>query len=597
MKKIYFKKIILSLALIVIASTTVFAQMNYFTLPPRKWNVSNFTATNTLIPNAPNSSHIVSNGAYDESGNLLFYIVDKGVYNSSSTQIGTLLEYYATGDPTNNDCGYKYSGIGTEISIVPIPNTCKQYYVIFSMSTCYTSIAQLLYMKVDCSSGSPVLSSPTESFGFPKHYINSFGLSFGGIAVSKLLPGNTSRYLFAVGANGSSMQRYVINANGIGAFSGVAPVTVANYQTHPSLFSSGGPVNELDLSPNGQYIAWGGINYNDKVNILTLNSSFNVTAGVRYNFMKVKGVEFDAANARLFVSSDPGISYINLSTGVVSYIAGSSAYNNTAIELSSYRKLYFVSNSGTIGQINAFGSSVAITAGPAGAVLSNKNCLLSNDNAFRLNDQVDGENYNYYGVGYAIADGTDYCNRTSVTASVVAYNGTVQWQQKSVCSYNDDLTPTYFTDIQGATSYSYTITPATTLIRGTSLRARITCNGSTTYTNAVDIKNLDCGQYTLPCPTPWRFRTIQPENESTKDNEEFSVNTYPNPSDGIVKLDATHEIVAVEVYNALGAMVLKITNIDAKQVTIDISAQPKGLYFMKIANASGNILHKNIAIQ
>ena len=129
------------------------------------------------------------------------------------------------------------------------------------------------------------------------------------------------------------------------------------------------------------------------------------------------------------------------------------------------------------------------------------------------------------------------------------------------------------------------------------MRARITCNGSTTYTNAVDIKNLDCGQYTLPCPTPWRFRTIQPENESTKDNEEFSVNTYPNPSDGIVKLDATHEIVAVEVYNALGAMVLKITNIDAKQVTIDISAQPKGLYFMKIANASGNILHKNIAIQ
>jgi hypothetical protein len=593
MKKKFIKKFLSTFAVIVASSTTIFAQMNYFTLPPRKWDVSTYSASNSAIPSAPNYQHMVTNGAYDETGNLLFYIVNTTVYNSSSSSVGNLLSYYVDG--TLLPCSNIYSDLGPEISIVPIPNTCKQYFVIYSMGTCNTaaSNAKLLYMKVDCSSGSPVLSSPTEDpvGTWPyRHLIKPFGVTAGGLAVSKLLPGNASRYLFSLGNSGQSLFRYTITASGLSAAS-----TVTDNTTYPNLFSTSNTyVNEMDLSPNGQYIAWGGIRYGDKVRVVTLNSSYNATAGTYYNFSYIKGVEFEGSNSRLFVSSDVGISRIQLSTGVVTTIASSTAYNNTAIELAYNGRLYFVNNSGALGQIVSPNGAATITAAPSGAILSNGACgLNANDNAYRLNDQVDGENYNYYGVGYAVADGTDFCGHTTVTASVVAYLGSVQWQQKLACTYDQYGTPTTWADISGATSYSYGITTA--YASGTALRARIACNGSTTYTNAVVIYGITCGQSPLACYNPMG-RTAA-ETKTTEEPTVFSVNVYPNPSEGIFKLDAEQDVISVEVYNTLGALVFKTAGVDAKQATVDISKQPKGLYFMKIANANGEILNKNIAIQ
>jgi hypothetical protein len=329
---------------------------------------------------------------------------------------------------------------------------------------------------------------------------------------------------------------------------------------------------------------------------LTLNSSYNATAGNFYNFNYIKGLEFEGSNSRLFVSASTGISRIQLSAGVVTNIASSSAYNNTAIELASNGRLYFVNNSGALGQIVSPNGAATITAGPAGAILSNAGCPLNaNDNAYRLNDQIDGDNYNYLGVGYVVADGSDFCNRTSVTATVIAYTGTVQWQQVLSCPYDYSGNPTVWADIPGATSYSHTLT--STLSPGTSLRARISCNGSTTYTNAVSVYGVGCGQSPQACYFPGMKTISQSTVETTKATSAFAVTVYPNPSEGILKLDSEQEFASVEVYNTLGAIVYTISNIAVKQATVDISTQPKGVYFIKIATAGGEIIRKNILIQ
>ncbi|HET6226994.1 MAG TPA: T9SS type A sorting domain-containing protein [Bacteroidia bacterium] len=600
--KMNFKNMLSAFALLIVSSTTVFAQMNYFTLPPRKWDVTSFPGSNPTISGAASSQHIVSNGAYDEYGNLLFYIVNANIYNSSSSSVGSLLTYYADGNTFNTACNHptlpdnKYSNIGPEIAIVPIPNACRQYYVIYTMFACTNANSVLLYMKVDCSSGAPVVTSPTASTGY---LINSIGAVRGGLAVSKLLSGNASRYLFTVGANGASIDRYTINSSGIGSYSGVATTTIATNSTNPGLFSFV-KVNELELSPNQQYLAWGGVDNFEKVRVLTLNSSYAVTSGTSYAFNNIKGLEFDKTNTRLYVSASAGISFINLSTTAVTVVGSSSSYNNTAIEMgsSSSGALYFVSNTGTMGRITSPSTGTpTISAGLTGTIYSNGSCTANNnDNSYRLNDQIDGENYNYFTAGFAAVDGTDFCNRTSVTASVVSYTGSVQWQTKWACPYDNNGNPTTWTNITlNGTNPTYNITSASS-VGGTAFRALIYCNGYATYTNAVVVYGVGCGQTPGACPSGGGFGLLAATDEAPVSGA-FAVTIYPNPSAGVFKLDAEQAVTSIEVYNTLGEVVYKNTNVDAKQTTIDISAQPKGLYFMKVANATGEVINKNITVQ
>ncbi len=72
---------------------------------------------------------------------------------------------------------------------------------------------------------------------------------------------------------------------------------------------------------------------------------------------------------------------------------------------------------------------------------------------------------------------------------------------------------------------------------------------------------------------------------------------YPNPSNGIFKIESGSESKGViQVTNILGETVIQST-FDNKQASIDISNYPKGIYFLKVLMADGEIAVRKIVYE
>lgn len=83
-------------------------------------------------------------------------------------------------------------------------------------------------------------------------------------------------------------------------------------------------------------------------------------------------------------------------------------------------------------------------------------------------------------------------------------------------------------------------------------------------------------------------------SENAKEN---FISVYPNPSNGIFQLrldNLTSDKIVLEIYNACGEKVYLTSNI-VTQMKIDLSAQPKGIYFIKMYDGT-NIYNKKIII-
>jgi alpha-tubulin suppressor-like RCC1 family protein/ATP-dependent protease HslVU (ClpYQ) peptidase subunit len=82
--------------------------------------------------------------------------------------------------------------------------------------------------------------------------------------------------------------------------------------------------------------------------------------------------------------------------------------------------------------------------------------------------------------------------------------------------------------------------------------------------------------------------------ENVKEN---FISVYPNPSNGIFQLrldNLNSDKIMLEVYNACGEKVYLTSNI-ASQMKVDLSAQPKGIYFIKMYDGT-NVYNKKIII-
>jgi len=217
MKKnlLYFVVVVLALS----NYSSTFAQMYYWTTPPYKFNVSLSAPTRTNLPGNPPDQYSVANGAYDQSGNLLFYVVDYGIYSPTGVSVGKL-GYYNL-----QICRESYTLLQPEVSIIPVPGTCKQFYVIYAMDNLVGN-CPLLYVKVDCSGSSPTVTYSQMVFtdclgsgwqlegeGF---FIGGGSLDHTSFAVSKVVSGSgttSKRFLYCKSFLG--IERYEITATGI----------------------------------------------------------------------------------------------------------------------------------------------------------------------------------------------------------------------------------------------------------------------------------------------------------------------------------------------------------------------------------------------
>ena len=85
-------------------------------------------------------------------------------------------------------------------------------------------------------------------------------------------------------------------------------------------------------------------------------------------------------------------------------------------------------------------------------------------------------------------------------------------------------------------------------------------------------------------------------NSTTGLGENSSENNfliYPNPSNGIFFIDSKFENAKVEIYNSMGEKVFSSSHMPN---SIDISANAKGVYFVKI-NLEGKIYSRRVIVE
>ena len=103
--------------------------------------------------------------------------------------------------------------------------------------------------------------------------------------------------------------------------------------------------------------------------------------------------------------------------------------------------------------------------------------------------------------------------------------------------------------------------------------------------------SLDFASIEDPCPNAF------PRNSTTDDElDQVNIIIYPNPSVGNFTIQSTHLISSIEVYQN-GRQIMDV-NIDSeKSVMLDLSAQPNGIYQLRIKNANEVIIKQIVKIE
>jgi len=376
------------------------AQMNYWVLPPNKIDFTGTTPSASTLPGSPGTGgYYVSNGAFDENGHMLFYLKDESLFDGSGTPVGSFT------------IGAAF--IMEEVAIVPVPGTCRDFYLIYKLSDLSTH--DLLYSKISVSAtGTVSIVSRDNLISYNAGSIPA------GIAVSKL--DGSVRYLYSVGP--SSVERYTISSSGIGS---MVPISSGGTYTH-----------EVELNSDGTLLAWGNRSNNEVYvcNLADDNAITTYTISTSGSSRSVRGVEFSSDNSALYVSinassSSGGIFKIDLSTGTNTRLTSGNNYANTQLETAKDGYIYAV-NSGSLGKINQT-TDVVSSAGLSGVTVYSGSFMV-----YTLPDQIDGEDYDYFfGVGPISYAGTTInsepvspvnplmvCNASSINLNPVTSNAT-----------------------------------------------------------------------------------------------------------------------------------------------------------------------------
>lgn len=80
-------------------------------------------------------------------------------------------------------------------------------------------------------------------------------------------------------------------------------------------------------------------------------------------------------------------------------------------------------------------------------------------------------------------------------------------------------------------------------------------------------------------------------------NEQNNISVIPNPSEGIFTIEQYKAIkTEIEIYNLLGELIYTVESED-KRTTIDLTKQPKGIYFVKVIGINRNAASTKIVIK
>ena len=368
---------------------------------PQVDDINEFPSSGSIAPvNSLTYQAAIANGMYDKNNELLFYISNEGVYDKYSSLIG-----YITPAPKN-----------AEIVVVPFGNNgtmngvCQNKFNIFTMAMAnnYASVIQSV-LDMD----NYTLSAGMIADQFP------YQVEFGAMAASKAIYGvtGTDRFLYSIAASGTGgniggeVRRLTIHDDG--SISNAAFFYKPPYSSEVNCFTQ-----ELDLSPDGNYLLWASWlhdltpnNNRERYHLLDVNTTTNYVQfeipNTPNNNTGFRGVEFDASSTKLYLGAGPyGIYETNLTHTYFNQVINSwPFYGSSQIELSFNGKMYVAKNdnSGVIDCFNPSSPSLAMLGTPDAFILwksTNTNPTeapkinwQSSGDFYTLPDQIDGEDY------------------------------------------------------------------------------------------------------------------------------------------------------------------------------------------------------------
>ena len=201
------------------------------------------TALPTVNGTVPATAGNVANGMYDNAGNLLFYVADGGVYDYNNTLMGNI----NTGGP--------------EVVIVPFGNnSCLQKkFNIFTTKGGVTTPTGIYRAVVDMFSFS--VDAPTAPIDQIANPTGGAMTEFGALAIGNV-NGSGDRYLYWMAGSGFPH----ITASGDGLIKRITVFNNGSVSAGTTIFPSpalslgndGAKIfaKELDLSPDGRWLAW-----------------------------------------------------------------------------------------------------------------------------------------------------------------------------------------------------------------------------------------------------------------------------------------------------------------------------------------------------
>lgn len=456
------KNIILAFTVLMLTSN-IFAQQKTWTTPPKKWNMTISTPSSTSLPGGA-STYEVANGAYDETGNLLFYVQDNLIMDASGDLVGEL--------PNYNGCDGN-TMLNSEIAIVPIPGTCKEFYVIYSKDN-VTGTSPLLYVKVNCSGSTPTVTYNGQFWaGMPCGWANQaflidnhYGLDITAFAVSKVYTGSgatAKRFLLSVSATG--IVRSEISASGISAG------TTTTYTTLGLSYPDDLDGYEAEISWGSNYFAWS--SSNGKVFTIELNSIGEyVSPSIEsYSISGAIGVEFSNSTGTtpyLYVAAASDLKRINTSNQTYTSFSWGSGndLSHTFLEYGKNGRIYGVSpiySGGTLTGSKLIPIVNTLVLPGITADIDSRSINNAHDGIFTLPDQIDGEDYTYFNglpkvtitnftlnsnvVSDVCDNGTDkYCQNAAITFAANYSGGTPNQYNLMIQAYGDNTcSPTQLT--------------------------------------------------------------------------------------------------------------------------------------------------------
>lgn len=427
------KNVLLALALLMLTVNT-FAQQKTWTTPPKKWNMTPSTPTSSSLPGGA-STYEVANGAYDEAGNILFYIQDNSIMDASGNFVEEL--------PNYNGCDGN-THLNSEIAIVPIPGTCKEFYVIYSKDN-PVGISPLLYVKVDCSGSTPTVTYDGKFYAdMPCGWVNQaflienhYGLDITAFAVSKVYTGSgatAKRFLLSVSATG--IVRSEISASGISA---------GTTTTYTTLGLSLGDLDgyEAEISWGSNKFAWSSSNGKVfTINIDPLDGSYITSSIVTYTISGAIGIEFSNSTGTspyLYVAAASDLKRINTSNQTYTSFSWGSGndLSHTFLEYGKNGRIYGISpiySGGTLtgSKLIPIVSTSVLTG--ITADIDSRSINNAHDGIFTLPDQIDGEDYTYFN-GLPKVTITNFTLNSNVVSDVCD-NGTDKYCQNAAIAFN-----------------------------------------------------------------------------------------------------------------------------------------------------------------